>query len=217
MYKKEESIDFPSRVRCNLLPYYWLKSNKFSSQLLPCDKAPKSNFSIKCTVLSFLPTLFSTSYSNITHHSCTDTRAPPTSLWPTTINKTLSKQRTKVEPEMQLASLGLSFIALFLCDERASIRKLKMYFAFRSPLLLLLPSGEKGMKCNKNETEMRTPHGASGTGEKLQEKRAKYGNGAELRSKWQSHLAHCTLPGNSNTGSSGNYQQFTTILAPPLG
>jgi len=141
----------------------------------------------------------------------------PTSLWPTTINKTLSKQRTKVEPEMQLASLGLSFIALFLCDERASIRKLKMYFAFRSPLLLLLPSGEKGMKCNKNETEMRTPHGASGTGEKLQEKRAKYGNGAELRSKWQSHLAHCTLPGNSNTGSSGNYQQFTTILAPPLG
>lgn len=32
---------------------------------------------------------------------------------------------------MQLASFGLSFIALFLCDERASIRKLKMCFAFR--------------------------------------------------------------------------------------
>jgi len=109
-------------------------------------------------------------------------------------------------------SAGLSFIALFLCDERASIRKLKMYFAFRSPLPFPLLSGEKRMKCNKSETEMGTPHGAPGTGE---ESAKKWEN--EPRRKWQSHLAHCTLPGNSNTGSSGNYQQFTTILAPPLG
>jgi len=60
-------------------------------------------------------------------------------------------------------SAGLSFIALFLCDERASIRKLKMYFAFRSPLPFPLLSGEKRMKCNKSETEMGTPHGAPGT------------------------------------------------------
>lgn len=97
----------------------------------------------------------------------------PTSLWPTTINKTLSKQRTKVEPEMQLASLGLSFIALFLCDERASIRKLKMYFAFRSPLLLLLPSGEKGMKCNKNENEKKSSSRSVGNWGKITGKKGK--------------------------------------------